>query len=310
MEKEVPTEKSASVHFYEDRYRHGYMGYWSSFEQKRIFQLVKELKLPEKGKFLDFGCGRGIFTAVLAKALPEWEIYGCDVSQTAITVAAKNNPGGKFYLVSDPALQQHRFDFIHSHHVLEHTADLEESIRLMFVLAAPSCKMLHSLPCNHAGSLEEKVSASVKGGINKNNGTFFFEDSAHLRRLSEEQLSAKFKSGGFALIGESYSNQYYGAVKWISESNLPLIMNFTKNNLKLRAYLLFTWFCFFVAGVFDQQDKGRFYYIKRSIQLIFALFFFWLGFSVRAYINYRAKKEWKKQRSNRAGSEMFLSYQR
>jgi 2-polyprenyl-3-methyl-5-hydroxy-6-metoxy-1,4-benzoquinol methylase len=310
MTHSAPADVIESARFYEDRYRHGYMGYWSDFEQERIFNLVKSLQLPDRGRFLDFGCGRGIFTNVISKALPNWEVFGCDVSETAIEVALQNNPHGKFYLVSSPELKQLRFDFIHSHHVLEHTADLDGSIRLIISLAAERCKMLHSLPCNHEGSLEQRVSSAIPDGINKKTGTFFFEDTAHLRRMSESELTKNFTHAGFILIKEKYANQYFGAVKWISESNLPLVLNFTRKNAKLRMYLLFTWFCFFIAGIFDPQDRGRFYYLKRIVQFFLALLFFWLAFSVRAYINYKAKKEWKNHSDRKNGSEMFLAYSR
>lgn len=307
---EIPTEKEASVRFYEDRYRHGYMGFWSSFERQRISNLVKELRLPDRGKFLDFGCGRGIFTAVIAEALPGWEIFGCDVSETAIERAQINNPSGTFYLVSDPELKKHRFDFIHSHHVLEHTADLNETLRLMLNLAAPSCTMLHSLPCNHAGSLEQVISSRRKNGINPTTGTFFFEDDAHLRRMSEQQLSEFFRSQGFKLKAENYANHYYGAIKWISESDLRLVLNFTATEPKLRLFLLFTWFCFFTAGAFDTQDRGKYFRIKRIVQVLMAVVFFWLAFTVRGYYLRKARSEWKNRRKERGGSEMFLAYSR
>lgn len=306
----IPSDLNASVGFYDDRYQHGYMGYWSSFEQKRIFDLVKELKLPEQGTFLDVGCGRGIFTHVLAKALPGWKICGCDVSETALKVAAQNNPDGTFYHISSPELKSLKADFIHSHHVLEHTADLDATIRLILNAAKPHCVMLHSLPCNHEGSLEQIVSAKRKKGVDPKSGTFFFEDDAHLRRMSEEQLTAYFSSSGFRLVSENYSNQYHGAIKWLSESTFGLVWRFTQNDFKLRMKLLFTWFCFFTASVFDKQDKGRFYAIRKVIQFFFALCFFWLALPVRALYNHKAKAEWKHDRKKRNGSEMFLAYAR
>lgn len=306
----IPSDLNSSVKFYDDRYKHGYMGYWSSFEQKKIVDLIQELNLPEKGKLLDVGCGRGIFTHVLSIALPGWEIYGCDISETALKEAAIRNPNGTFFPISSPELKKQKFDFIHSHHVLEHTADIIATINLIIEAAQPHCVMLHSLPCNHEGSLEQIVSSRLKNGIDPNTGRFFFEDDAHLRRLSEEQLTSFFSGSGFKLIVENYANHYYGAIKWLSESTIKLIWNFTQNNLKLRLKLTFIWLCFFTASVFEKQDKGRLYLIRKMVQLFFALWLLWLALPVRAWFNHKAVMEWKKNRKKRNGSEMFLSYMR
>src|SRR6188768_3230321 len=92
-------DKKASVEYYQHRYEQGYMGHWSRFEKDRIRELVRDLKLPEKGNALDFGCGRGIFTKVLKEALPGWTINGCDINDEAVASAKKNNPGISFFVL-------------------------------------------------------------------------------------------------------------------------------------------------------------------------------------------------------------------
>ena len=115
------SDRKASVDFYESRYSLGYMGHWSNFDKDRLLGLIKSLNLPAQGNALDFGCGRGIFTQVIREALPGWTFFGCDISAEAIDSAKKNSPGVTFFVLGDKSFSNQRFDFIHSHHVLEHT---------------------------------------------------------------------------------------------------------------------------------------------------------------------------------------------
>lgn len=321
MQRKEFKDKAESVLFYENRYRMGYMGFWSDFEKQRLYDLVSELNLPSSGKLLDFGCGRGIFTRILASALPNWQIFGCDISATAIDTARENNPKGKFYVIGDPELNQHRFDFIHSHHVLEHAFDDQLAANDMIELAAPLCKMLHSLPCNHPGSLEFEISSRVKNGLDPMTGKFFFEDVAHLRRLKVDEIEKLFQSAGLKLTGENYANQHFGALKWIAESNFGLVWKISSvskaisfsaaiKQIGFRIHILFLWFCFFSARAFEQQDKGSFYHLKKLFQYISFCFTFWVAIPVRNSLVKKAIAEWQTRRKEENGSEMFLIFTR
>ncbi len=46
--------------------------------------------MPETGRFLDIGTGSGAIALGLAKALPKWEAFACDVSHKALSIAAAN----------------------------------------------------------------------------------------------------------------------------------------------------------------------------------------------------------------------------
>lgn len=317
METKDLKNRKESAEFYEYRYTHGYMGHWSIFEKQRLISLIKELNLGPTGKALDFGCGRGIFTAVFQEALPSWEIYGCDISPEAINFANKNNSDIRFFVLGDKAFSGDKFDFIHSHHVLEHTFDEKVTAAEMCAFASVNCTMIHSLPCNHEGSLEYKIASAVKEGIDPDTGKFFFEDTAHMRRLSVAQTISLFQAAGFKSQKEYYANQYYGALKWIAESDLKLVLNianpFRAKNMtsvlflfallgKLKLY----WFCSFAASAFEPADKGRFYLLKKLIQGISFVLFFWLAIPVRTWLLKKAKMEWELHRTDKNGSDLFL----
>ena len=148
------TSEEESLLFYEDRYNKGYMEEWDPEKKRRVIQLIRELNLPEKGKALDFGCGNGVLTQVLKSALPEWEVYGCDVSEIAVKNASKNLPKLKFFFHDgNPELSQY-FDFIFTHHVFEHVYDVEKSWKELSFYGNESSTIIHILPCGNKNSFE------------------------------------------------------------------------------------------------------------------------------------------------------------
>ena len=109
--------KKESVSFYEKRYVEGYMEGWPVEKKQRINQVIQGLGLPSKGKTLDFGCGNGILTEIIREALPDWEIYGVDISKTAIQNAKLWFPNCIFFDVDDPKFREKKLDFVFTHHV-------------------------------------------------------------------------------------------------------------------------------------------------------------------------------------------------
>ena len=314
-------DRKESVDFYERRYSHGYMGHWSNFDKDRLFWLIRSFNLPEQGNALDFGCGRGIFTQVIKEALPGWKIFGCDISSEAIESAKRNSAGITFFVLGDKEFSGLKVDFIHSHHVLEHTFDEIITAGEMASFAANHCYMLHSLPCNHAGSLEYSLAQWTKNGFDEISGKFFFEDTAHIRRMSAAQTAALFTPFGFRLTREYYSNQFWGAIKWIAESDFgmvwkianPMQANSLSSFFRLafwREWLILSWFCFFAASAFRPADRGRYYYLKKFIQAISFLLFFWLAIPVSMFITAKAKKEWELNKDDKSGTDMFLFFEK
>lgn len=78
---------NSSRAFYESRYESNYMDSWPDWKKERIKELIKSFNLPSSGSALDFGCGTGVLTRVLKDTLPSWDIWGTDVSETAIEKA-------------------------------------------------------------------------------------------------------------------------------------------------------------------------------------------------------------------------------
>jgi len=143
--------------FYDARYRAGYMAEWDRDRLALVFQCIQAAALPARGVALDFGCGQGIFTHLLKRALPGWEVYGCDISAAAIASAQARFPDCAFFVADDPRYAGFKCDFIFTHHVLEHVLDLPSTLAQMQSCLRPDAHQLHILPCGNRGSFEHTV---------------------------------------------------------------------------------------------------------------------------------------------------------
>ncbi len=122
-------DKATSLDFYKARYAHGYMDQWPIEKQHRVFEVVRGLNLPAQGNALDFGCGNGVFTEVIRRTLPGWTVYGTDISETAIRNAAQRYPKCRFFVLEDGNSADKKFNFLFTHHVLEHVYSLTDAIQ-------------------------------------------------------------------------------------------------------------------------------------------------------------------------------------
>lgn len=315
-------QKEEAKQFYENRYEKGYMDEWPNDKKQRVFEVVRILPLPDRGNALDFGCGNGVFTDVLRQALPKWKIYGCDISENAIDNAKNRFPDCSFFVSDNEQSSDIKFDFLFSHHVLEHVFNIKETIKEMNIFLKPKSFVLHIFPCGNEDSYEYKVCKMRIDGINKEiENRFFFEDEGHIRRLTTEQTNLIMNECGFVLEKDFYSNQYYGAIQWISRSSPKFIMEFTnpKKAIDKKAYKSLSIIRFKLILLFILQlpnnlfhriklirNKKTKHYCLWIIDLIPSL----ISYPVYAIVNNKAKKEWNYSKQLKNGSEMYLFYSR
>src|ERR671913_10779 len=107
----------SAIDFYDDRFEQGYMGDWSDKKRQRVEALVRALRLPPTGHALDFGCGVGMFSEVLAAALPGWTIEGTDLSPKAVELASRRLPTLTFFPLAQSDGLEGRYNLIFTHHV-------------------------------------------------------------------------------------------------------------------------------------------------------------------------------------------------
>jgi trans-aconitate methyltransferase len=222
-------DKRTSENFYNERFKNGYMEEWSPEKKQRVTEVIWELGLPKVGEALDFGCGNGVFTEVIRLALPGWHVYGMDFSTVAVQGAKAKYTDCTFFTPSDKDLMSKKYDFLFTHHVLEHVYNLEEIWQEIVGLMKPGASALHILPCGNEGSFEHEICQLRVDGINPDmEDRFFFEDQGHVRRVSTERMSGLAAQSGLVLMKEYYANQYYGAIDWITQSGIGFALTLTE----------------------------------------------------------------------------------
>ena len=220
------SDSRISAEFYEARYQEGYMEDWPEEKKSFVSEFIKQLIPGNTGIALDFGCGNGVFSEVLKKVLPGWEIWGCDISESALTNARKRCPNCKFGTLEQIQNQNIKFDLIFSHHVLEHVSNLDEIVGSLADSLKIGGRCAHILPCGNKGSLEYNVASLVANGIDANLGNrFYYEDKGHLRRLTSDELCWVHNKFGMSQENAWFQNHYYGSLDWMSDYPDDYIMN-------------------------------------------------------------------------------------
>jgi len=222
MQVEVLDGPGAAHAFYERRYRRGYMDRWEADRADRLAAVLEPIELPAGARVLDFGCGSGALTRLLAARWPDGEIHGADISRTAVDHARQRDGGlGVRYHVLDAAFvaaHAGQFDFVFSHHVLEHVYDLSATVADLVRLLRPGGRMLHALPCGNPGSLPPWLCRQRPDGIEVAAGNrFFFEESSHLRRLTSDELQAAFAAHGCRPAAATFGYHWLGALRLFTE---------------------------------------------------------------------------------------------
>ena len=311
-----------SVEFYEDRYKEGYMDEWPAEKKRRIFEVIRDIQLPDDGEALDFGCGNGVLTDIIRQALPSWKVYGTDLSKQAVSNAGLRYPECTFFEANSPDFSQKKFDFIFTNHVFEHVFNLTEVFDEMNEYLKPESAMLHFLPCGNKGSYEYNICHMRKDGINPElENRFFFEDEGHVRRLTTDEFSALCKRKDFVLQKEFYANQYDGAIEWITNSSPRFVLAFSdisqaidkisKQKLRrVRMNLLLITMLRLPAQIVSKILKRKNKQFKHYALLMLGLPFFVFSVPVDRYWKRKSREEWDIFKTQRNGSEMCLYFTR
>lgn len=315
-------DRDKSAHYYEERYSQGYMEECTPETKQRIFEIIRGLNLPEHGEVLDFGCGNGILTEVVQQALPQWQVYGTDISMVAIENAKNRCKTCKFFVAAEMAFADKKFDLLFTHHVLEHVYNLSAVFDEMDRYLKPRSAMLHILPCGNEGSFEYKICLLHKNGINPNlENRFFFEDEGHVRRLNTPQMIELHSPRKFTLTEEYYTHQYYGAINWITLNTIRFIWTFTDTSAAVdhksrRKLILLRYFLSTIAitrlpaSLVVRKFKEINRTLKDYMVLMGSLLFYVFSKSIDRYYRLKALEEWETKRTDTNGSEMALYFVR
>jgi SAM-dependent methyltransferase len=306
-----------ATRFYDARFRHGYMDQWPDAKCDRVAAFIRELPLPVNGRVLDFGCGTGVFTRVLRRALPQWDVHGTDLSATAVEIAAERNPDCRFYTLSECSARTADFDLVFTHHVLEHVSNLVDIADLLANLTKPAGSMIHILPCGDRGSLERAICGLRADGVDvRTEGRFFYEEEGHLRRLTTDRLVGLWASAGFRLGRCYYANQVVGGLRFLTQGDSQFILSVTDTALAvdsgarrklrlLRVALLGLWCARKPLGVVRNKRHFGCKDARDVAMLAVAAVCFPASWLVEALLNAFVNLEWRSYR-HRPGSEMYV----
>ncbi|MEM7057099.1 MAG: class I SAM-dependent methyltransferase [Pseudomonadota bacterium] len=101
--------------------------------------------LPENGRMLDYGCGKGPTTKAADRILQDWTIDGYDLDRRAEETLGAIPSFGTLY-TGDPADIPHRYDLIILMHALEHIPDGHSVLRGLGELLTPNGHIVIQVP--------------------------------------------------------------------------------------------------------------------------------------------------------------------
>ncbi|HWA46102.1 MAG TPA: class I SAM-dependent methyltransferase [Hypericibacter adhaerens] len=78
------------------------------------------VKPPARGRLIDIGCGNGAALAGFSKALPQWELYGNELSDRGLAALQKIPNFAALYATDDVGTIPGRYDLVSMIHSLEH----------------------------------------------------------------------------------------------------------------------------------------------------------------------------------------------
>jgi len=300
----------------------GYAEAWPSDRYERLREILSELRLPDRGTALDFGCGHGSFSRMLRDALPGWNVVAVDVSRVALEDAARHSPGIAFREAATLGADDDRFVFIFSHHVLEHVPDLGETWRLFSRIAAPAATMLHVLPCGNAGSLEHRLCVLRTDGIDESReGRFFCDDEPHVRRVTSARLVELAAAAGFRLVRQDF-NQHYWSQLWPMAQKpareLWSLTDWRKATGPTAAAKLLGFRALFLglrAASWPTLSRWRLHASGHQVpgdyvRHVMALGLTPLSVPVTRYLRRQSELEWHNRRADQAGAEMYMVFRR
>ncbi|ALF52919.1 hypothetical protein ACX27_08715 [Nostoc piscinale CENA21] len=306
--------------FYNNRYEGDYMDEWPTRKKRRVYELLLELGLPEEGVALDFGCGTGVFTSVIKQALPRWQVCGTDLSPVALEKAKAKNLNCDFFTVDNCTLNSFKFDFIFSHHVLEHVLNIDETWIKLLQLSKPGTKMLHICPCGNEGSFEHHICSLRKDGLRQHpQNTFFYEDKGHLRKLDTQQMRVLAAKYGFDICLEYYAWHYYEAIEGITGEGYHYVRYLTdptqaandaaRNKLQvLRKHLQTIAILRTPTAIIDkqQQKPGKSWKDYVVINILKPLTV--ISWLTSLILKFLADNEWHQRRKDPKGAEMYFLF--
>jgi 2-polyprenyl-3-methyl-5-hydroxy-6-metoxy-1,4-benzoquinol methylase len=150
--------KSGADEFYQSSNRVD--NYYSKQRLKayeEIFSYTDTLGILKNHKILDAGCGPGFFSNFIYQKTKSNNIFGCDFSSVAISLAKKKYPNLSFLESNLEVGLPEKFDFIFCLSVLEHIEYPEITLNQLLKQLNPNGKLIITIPNGRLDSFDGHI---------------------------------------------------------------------------------------------------------------------------------------------------------
>lgn len=232
-------------------------------EDYRLRSLTRSLAL-EKGKILDIGCGGGLIAESLPYYYPKAEIYGCDVSRTAIAYAKKLGSGKvKYALINNKRFpyKDNFFDVCICLDVLEHVPDVNFFLKEVKRVLKKDGKFFLIVPCEGQSFTYTWFFNKIRLGQN-----LTFRQFGHIHpEFTHKSVIQILEQRGFVIQKLSYSEHVFYQMMHLLLFTAPKVMLEIFLGKKSDEYTN-------SSLIRSPKSKGDFFMIIRAVW--FKLFYF------------------------------------
>ncbi len=160
------------------------------------------------GRVLDVGCGAGQVAKAVKRARPDLEVFGCDISQSALAVAAAPNAGGVDFRQSTAErlpFSDGEIDFVWVFDVLEHVDSPEKVLAEIHRVLKPGGGFHIVLPLEgQPRTLYRLVGAGTRWTAKVRHG-------GHIQIFSAERFERMARAAGLEVTRRRWS--YHGLLQ-------------------------------------------------------------------------------------------------
>lgn len=137
----------------------------SESQKSSAEDFIATLDLHSASAILDVGCGDGKITAAMARALPDAEIIGVDISSSMITFAQTtyaSHPNLTFFVQDAAQINFHeKFDLITSFTAMQWVLEQKEALQRFKQALKPGGKLCIQMPIGLPDAMEQALSKIV-----------------------------------------------------------------------------------------------------------------------------------------------------
>lgn len=189
-------------------YEDVFMGVLRTFKSDYRLKRLTEAVLLKKGKMLDIGCAGGIFTESLVKYYPHVQVYGCDVSKTAIYYAKKlGSEKVKYNVIKGKRLpyKSNFFDVCVCLDVMEHVPDVDFFLKEVKRILKKNGQFFLLVPCEGQAFTFTWLFQKIKMG-NK----MTYQNWGHIHpEFTHKNVTQLLTDKGFSIKRTTYSEHIF-----------------------------------------------------------------------------------------------------